>query len=159
MWLAFFFFLYSCSTLEMLLARLPVFCWQWQLNICITASVNPAADFLYQDNRSSPGGITLPGGKAWLLGAPQRCSSEPWDIVIWKMPQRGCFVQQSFPAVTVPQWYLQPSASLLCWSIAKSVFMCSDKAIKLYNYTLLFCKLHISRETKKQRENLLFVSY
>lgn len=45
---------------------------------------------------------------------------------------------------------LLPAASLLCWLIAKFVFMYSDKAIKLYNYTLLFCKLHISRETKKQ---------
>lgn len=144
----------------MLLARLPVFCWQWQLNLCITASVNFAADFLYQDNHFSPGSITLLGGKGWLLGAPQQCSSEPWDIDICKMPQRCCFVQQSFPAglissfpaVTMLQWYLQPSASLLCWLIAKFVFMYSDKAIKLYNYTLLCCKLHISRETKKQSE-------
>jgi len=134
----FYYFLDSSSTLEMLLARLPAFCWQWPLNLCsihknwpwwwkithvltrkreVTASVKPAADFLYQDNHSSPGGTTLLGGKGWLLGTPQQCSSEPWDVLIWKMPQRCCFVQQSFPtslissfpAVTMLQ-YLQPFA-------------------------------------------------
>lgn len=116
-----------------------------------------------------PAGITAPpkvaqlslGGKGWLLDHSSSSGAE--GVHVWETPRRCLIAGRSFPTGLTGCF---PAGSLSCngtssllhtaslqrWLAPKSVFTYSDQAIKLYNYTLVFCKLCTSREKLKCNE-------